>query len=77
MCVCTCSATLAVNDSFETPWTGACQAPLCTAFSRQEYWSGLPWEFPDSGIEPESLESPAFAGGFFTTIAAWEAPEGK
>ena len=40
-------------------------------FSRQEYWSGLP--FPtsggllNSGIEPSSLASPALAGGFFTT----------
>ena len=25
-----------------TPWTVACQAPLSRAFSRQEYWSGLP-----------------------------------
>ena len=74
--MCACSAALVVNDSCETPWTGACQAPLCMAFPRQEYWSGLPWEFPDSGIEPESLEPPALAGGFFTTSAAWEAPEG-
>ena len=27
---------------FATPWTVACQAPLSTSFSRQEYWSGLP-----------------------------------
>ena len=27
---------------FVTPWTVACQAPLSMAFSRQEYWSGLP-----------------------------------
>ena len=30
------------------PWTVACQAPLSTGFSRQEYWSGLP--FPSLGI---------------------------
>ena len=38
-------------------------------FSRQEYWSGLPFPpsgDPDSGIEPTSLESPALAGGYFT-----------
>ena len=29
-----------------TPWTVACQAPLSMGFSRQEYWSGLP--FPSS-----------------------------
>ena len=29
-----------------TPWTGACQAPLSMEFSRQEYWSGLPFSPP-------------------------------
>ena len=51
--------------------TLACQAPLSMGFSRQEYWSELPCpppgDFPDSGIEPVSLTSPALAGGFFTT----------
>ena len=47
----------------ETPWTVDHQAPLSMGFSRQEYWSGLP--FP--GIEPASLMSPALAKGFFTT----------
>jgi len=46
-------------------------------FSRQEYWSGLPFpspgNLPDPGIEPLSLESPALAGRFFTTSATWEA----
>ena len=32
---------------FATLWTVACQAPLSMAFSRQEYWSGLP--FPPPG----------------------------
>ena len=40
------------------PWTVACQAPLCMGFSRQEYWSGLPFpspgELPDPEIEPRS-----------------------
>ena len=39
-----------------TPWTVACQAPLSMRFSRQEYWSGLPFpspgDLPDPGIEP-------------------------
>jgi len=30
------------------PWTAAHQAPLSVGFSRQEYWSGLPW-FPSPG----------------------------
>ena len=33
---------------FATPWTIACQAPSPMGFSRQEYWSGLP--FPSPGI---------------------------
>ena len=45
-------------------------------FFRQEYWSGWPCpppgDLPDPGIEPESLTSPALAGGFFTTRATWE-----
>ena len=63
---------------FVTPWTVACQAPLSMGFSKQEYWSGLPCpppgDLPNPGTEPESLMSPALAGGFFTTNAAWEAP---
>jgi hypothetical protein len=43
---------------FATPWTVACQAPLYMEFSRQEYWSGLPFpslgDLPDPGIEPGS-----------------------
>ena len=42
-------------------------------FSRQEYWSELPFppprDLPDLGIEPESLTSPSLAGRFFTTSA--------
>ena len=45
---------------FVTPWTVACQAPPSMGFSRQEYWSGLPFPspggLPDPGIE---LGSPA------------------
>ena len=40
-------------------------------FSRQEYWSGLPFptpeDFPDPGIKPTSLASCALVDGFFTT----------
>ena len=52
-----------------TLWTVVCQAPLSMGFSRQEYWSGLPFpspgDLPDPGIEPASPVSPALAGGFF------------
>ena len=41
-----------------TPWTVACQAPLSVGFSRQEYWSRLPFpspgDFPNPGIETGS-----------------------
>ena len=43
---------------FATPWTVAYQAPPSMGFSRQEYWSGLPFhspgDLPDPGIEPGS-----------------------
>jgi len=41
-------------------------------FSRQEYWSGLPFlspgDLPNPEIEPVSLMSPALAGGFGTIV---------
>ena len=44
---------------FVTPWTVAHKAPPSMGFSRQEYWSGLPFpspgDLPDPGIEPRSL----------------------
>ena len=43
---------------FVTLWTATCQAPLSLGFSRQEYWSWLPFPSPghppDPGIESES-----------------------
>ena len=48
---------------FVIPWTVAYQAPLSREFSRQEYWSGLPFpspgDLPHSGIKPAS---PALQG---------------
>ena len=58
---------------FATPWTAAHQALLSREFSRQEYWSGMPFlppgDLPDPGIEPVS---PALAGGFFSTEPHWK-----
>ena len=55
---------------FATPWTVAHLAPLSVGFSRQEYWSGLPFpssgDLPDPVIEPKSPVSPGLADGFFT-----------
>ena len=48
---------------FATPWTVPHQAPLSMQFSRQEYWSRLPFpspgDFPDPGVSPMSPASPA------------------
>ena len=45
-----------MSDSFAIPWTIDRQAPLSMGFSRQEYWSGLPFPPPgdlaDPGIKP-------------------------
>ena len=65
------------SDSFETLGTTARQAAPSKAFSRQEYWSGLPCpppgELPDPGMETASPPSLALAGKFITTSAPWEA----
>ena len=49
-----------------TLWTVVCHALLSMGFSRQEYWSGLPFpssgERPNPGIEPACLTFPALAG---------------
>ena len=54
MCVC-CS----VVSNSAIPWTVAHQAPLSMEFSREEYWSGLPFpspgDFPGPGLKPGSL----------------------
>ena len=72
MCVLVCSV---VSDS-ATPWTVAHQASLSMEFSRQEFWSRLPFpppgDLPDPGIKPVTLSSPALASRFFTTM-----PPGK
>ena len=45
--------------TLEIPWTVACQAPLSIGFSRQEYWSVLPFPspgyLPNPGNKPTSL----------------------
>ena len=56
---------------FATLWTIAHYAPLSMGFSRQEYWSGLPFpppgDFANPGIEPMSPVFPALQEDFFTT----------
>ena len=62
----------------ESPQTGTCQALLSVELPRQEYRSGLLFSSPgdpsNSGIKPES---PARAGGFFTTEPPGEPCERK
>ena len=52
-----------LSHLFAIPWTIAHQAPLSMGFSRQEYWSGLPFpppgDLPNPGIELTSPVSPA------------------
>ena len=78
MCVCVCVCVhVCVCVCCATPWIVVYWALLSMGFSRQEYWSGLPYpppkDLPDPGIKPVSFASPALAGGFFTTSATWEA----
>ena len=58
-----------VESDSVTPWTVAHQAPLSMGFSRQEYWSRLPFPSPGDllhpGIKPMSPASPASSGRFF------------
>ena len=58
MCIHVCLITSVLSDSFLTLWTVAHQAPLSMGFSRQEYWSGLPFpspgNLPNPGMEPVS-----------------------
>ena len=68
-----CACVLNCVWLFVTPWTVACQAPLSMEFSRQQYWSGLPFPSPGELPNPEiESASPALVGGFFTTM-----PTGK
>ena len=63
---------------FATTCTVVYQAPPSMGFSRQEYWSGLPFpspgDLPEPGVEPLLSMAPALAGGFFYTSATCEAP---
>ena len=70
-----------MSDSFVTPWVVAHQALLSVEFSRQEYWSGLPFPFPgdlpNPEVEPRSpalQEVSCIVGRFFTTWVIKEAP---
>ena len=63
---------------FVTLWTIAREASLSMGFSRQEYSNELsfppPGDLANPGVEPVSLESPALADRFFTTVPLWSIP---
>ena len=63
-----CSCVANFCPALWDPMNCSPQAPLSTGFSRQEYWSELPFpspgDLPDPGTEPAT---PALAGEFFTT----------
>ena len=73
MCVCVCVCVYAkLCPTLCNPMDYiAFQAPLSMEFSRQEYWSRLPFlspgDLPNPGIEFMSLPSPTLAGGSFTS----------
>ena len=69
--VCVCVSRSVMSNSV-TPWTTASQAILSMEFSRQKYWSGLPFSSPgdpDPGIKPRS---PALQ-----VDSLWSEPPGK
>ena len=70
MCVCVHAHSLSCVGVFATPQTEAHKAPLSMEFSRQGYWSGLPFsppgDLPNPGIKTTPLVSSALAGRFFT-----------
>ena len=73
LCVCVCVCVCVCGQLRLTlcdPMDCSPQAPLSMEFSRQEYWSRLPFpasgKLPDPWVEPVSLASPALAGSFFT-----------
>ena len=72
VCVCILSHIQLFCDPMDYGPPGSC----LMEFSKQEYLSGLPFptpeDLPHPGMEPISPESPALAGRFFTTSAAWE-----
>ena len=59
-----CGQSLSCVQLFEIPWAVARQAPLCMGFSRQEYWSGLPYPSPGNLPNPRiKTRSPALQAG--------------
>ena len=49
-----------VSDTFVTPWTVAYQTPLFMGFSKQEYWSGLPFLSPGASHKSHQMPNKHF-----------------
>ena len=68
-----CVFSRSVMSNSLRPHRLACQAPLSMEFSRQEYWSGLPFPSPGvlpyPGIKPVSLAFPELAGRFLLPLS--------
>ena len=77
MSECMCAKLLQSCPALCDLWTITLQVSMSMGFSRQEYWSELPFpspgDLPKPGIKPGSLMSPALSGRFFTTRTTWEA----
>ena len=67
--LCLCCVCSKSNLLFATPRTVACQATLSIEFSRQQYWSGLPFpspgDLPDQGVKHTPLRSPVLSVIFY------------
>ena len=76
-----CMCVLSHGQVFATPRTIACRDPLSMEFSRQEYWSRLPFphpgDLPKPGIKLESPACRALVGRFFTNEPSgiWVVPK--
>ena len=72
-----CAVCSAMSNSLQSHDCSPIRLLCAWDFSRQEYWSGLPFptpgDLPDPGIKPPSLAPPTLADRFFTTSATWEA----
>ena len=65
--VCVCWS-LSCVQLFVTPWTGAHKAPLSMEFSRQDYWSELPFPSPSDSHARLQLQSCPYCSGEMITI---------
>ena len=72
VCVCVCTQSLSHVWLLRPAGLQPTRLLCPWDFFRKEYWSGLSFpvsgDRPNPGVEPESLMSPALAGGCFTTV---------